>query len=273
MKTKFNFFEIVQEGNIAILYLNKPEKRNAMDWDFWSELPDAVAEINGEPSIRAFIIAARGKSFSTGLDIASFTAQFKDILHSKTADSRARLMQLILDMQKGINAVYDSNKSSIAVVHKHCIGGALDLISACDMRYCTSDASFSLREIKVAIVADMGSLNRLPAIIGQGNTRELALTGKDISSAEALRMGLVSNILPSFDEAMDYARKVANEIAENPMFVQVGVKEVMRELTTKTLEEGLRYVALWNSSYLYSHEFDVAMESFHKRKKPEYNKS
>lgn len=116
MKTKFNFFEIVQEGNIAILYLNKPEKRNAMDWDFWSELPDAVAEINGEPSIRAFIIAARGKSFSTGLDIASFTAQFKDILHSKTADSRARLMQLILDMQKGINAVYDSNKSSIAVV-------------------------------------------------------------------------------------------------------------------------------------------------------------
>ena len=271
MKTKFEFFEIVQEGSIAVLYLNKPEKRNAMDWSFWNELPLAVAEINSEKSIRAFVVAARGKSFSTGLDVTGFTDQFAPFLKDNSSDDRRKFLDLILHMQSGINAVYNSDKPSVAAVQKHCIGGGLDLISACDIRYCSEDASFSLREAKVAIVADMGSINRLPAIIGQGNTRELALRSHDIDSKEAYRMGLVTKVLPDADSLLVEAKKTANEIAENPSIVIEGVKQVMRFSEGKPLEAGLNYVCVWNSSFLASKDFSRAVEGFKTKKRPVYN--
>lgn len=271
MKQEFNFFQVEVEDHVATIYLNKPKKRNAMDWDFWRELPEVIAEIDADPQIRAFVIAGKGKSFSTGLDIADFTERFAELLQCRIGEERKKFYHLIEDMQKGLNAVYQSNKPSIAIVHRHCIGGGLDLISACDMRYCSADASFSLREVKVAIVADMGSINRLPAIIGDGNTRELALTGKDIDSAEALRIGLVSKVLPDATSALEHGQKIAKEISENPVFVVEGVKEVMRYCQGKPLEDGLNYVCVWNSSFLMSKEFQVAIEGFKNRKKPVYN--
>ncbi len=268
---KFNFFEIEIHDAIAIVYLNKPETRNAMSWDFWMELPLVIEDINENKNVRAFIIAGRGKSFSTGLDVVGFTTQFEDHLKNNSADDRKKFYSLILKMQSGINAVYQSNKPSIAVVQKHCIGGGLDLISACDIRFATEDAIFSLREAKVAIVADMGSINRLPAIIGQGNTRELALTGKDIDSKEALRIGLINKILTDHTLAMQEAIKVANEIADNPSIVVEGIKEVMRYSEGKPIEAGLNYVCLWNSSFLASKDFALAIDGFKNKKRPKYN--
>ncbi|MCB1179288.1 MAG: crotonase/enoyl-CoA hydratase family protein [Leptospiraceae bacterium] len=273
MKTKFEFFEIKQEKNIAIIYLNKPEKRNAMDFSFWNELPAVIDEINKEKSIRAFVIAAKGKSFSTGLDVNSFSDQFQKYFQPNLAEGRKEFHQLIIKMQSGINAVYNSNKPSIAIVQKHCIGGALDLISACDIRYCTKDAMFSLREAKVAIVADMGSINRLPAIIGDGNTRELALTAKDIDSDEALRIQLVSKIFPDLETGLEEAKKTAHEISENPSIVIEGLKEVMRFSEGKPLEAGLNYVCVWNSSFLSSAEFHEALNGFKNKKRPVYNQN
>jgi enoyl-CoA hydratase len=271
MNTKFDFFEIEQTGNIATIYLNKPEKRNAMDFSFWKELPEVVSKIDNEKSIRAFVIAGRGKSFSTGLDVTNFSDQFAPYLKENLAETRKEFYKLILLMQSGINAIYNSNKPSVASIQKHCIGGGLDLISACDIRYCTEDAIFSLREAKVAIVADMGSINRLPAIIGQGNTRELALTGKDINSEEAFRMQLVTKVFPDAETCLKEAQKTAMEIAENPGFVIEGVKEVMRYSEGKPLEAGLNYVCVWNSSFLASHEFLEALQSFKTKKRPIYN--
>ncbi len=267
----FEFFEIIQEENIAIVYLNKPEKRNAMDWSFWRDLPLVIDFINQENSIHAFIIAGKGKSFSTGLDVNEFTTQFEEFLKPNIGDDRLRFYRFIKEMQSGINAIYNSNKPSIAVVHKHCIGGALDLISACDIRYCTKDSSFSLREAKVAIVADMGSLNRLPSIIGQGYTRELALTGKDISAEEAKEMRLVNQVFESLDDALNQARLTAKEIAENPKIVIEGIKEVLRYSEGKPLEDGLNYVCLWNSSFLASKDFEKAKQAFRNKVRPKYN--
>lgn len=275
MKTHFEFFEIVErpEDHTAILYLNRPEKRNAMNWPFWRDLPDAIAEIDANPRIHAFIIAARGKSFSTGLDLESFFQEFGSVVQAPLGDDRRKFFDLIQRMQKGINAVYDSPKPSIAAVQKHCIGGGLDLISACDIRYATVDASISLREAKVAIVADMGSINRLPAIIGQGHTRELALTGKDIDGPEAERIGLVTKVFQTEEEMMQTAIATAKEIAENPKLVVSGVKDVMRYSEGKALEAGLNYVALWNSSFLDSADFRGALQSFKERKRPVYNQN
>lgn len=271
MRNDFEFYHIEVENHVATVYLNKPEKRNAMDYSFWRDLPLVVEEINKDDDIRAFIIAAKGKSFSTGLEVGSFSEQFAHFFDPNTADSRKKFYKLIQDMQSGINAVYNSNKPSIAVVQKHCIGGALDLISACDMRYCSSDASFSLREVKVAIVADMGSINRLPSIIGQGNTRELALTGKDIDAQEAYRMGLVNKVFPTVEESLAYAKKTAEDIASSPVIVVEGVKEVMRFSEGKPMAEGLNYVCVWNSSFLASEDFAVAREAFRTKTRPVYN--
>lgn len=272
MKT-YKFFTIEQKDSLAILSLNKPETRNAMSWDFWMELPEAIAEIDSHPSIYAFIIAGRGKSFSVGLDVLEFTTKYRAFLQENNGDDRKKFYDLILKMQSGINAVYNSNKPSIAVVQKHCIGGGLDLISACDIRIATEDSIFSLREAKVAIVADMGSINRLPAIIGQGNTRELALTGKDIDGKEALRIGLVNHLFPNLDSAMEYATKTAMEISQNPKIVLEGIKEVMRYSEGKPLDAGLNYVCLWNSSFLASRDFGEAIASFEQKKRPEYNRA
>lgn len=273
MKYDYPFFQVEVQGPIAILYLNKPEKRNAMEWSCWRDLPKVVEEINQDDRIRAVIVAGRGKSFSTGLDLDEFFTEFKDVLHGQVADDREKLFHLILTMQEGMNRIQNSPKPFIAAVHKHCIGGGLDLIAACDIRYATKDASISLREAKVAIVADMGSLNRLPAIIGEGNTRELALTGKDISGEEALTMGLVTKVFETHDELMRAAFQTAEEIAANPAIVIRGVKNVMNYCMDKSIQDGLQYVASYNAGLLDSRDLRVAYESFQQRKRPEYNKN
>ncbi|GBF49539.1 enoyl-CoA hydratase [Leptospira ryugenii] len=267
----FPFFEIVYDRNVAILYLNRPDKRNAMNWPFWRDLPEVIQTIDADPKVHAFIIAARGKSFSTGLDLEQFFSEFQHIVQGELGDHREKLYHLILDMQKGINAVYDSKKPSIALIQRHCIGGGLDLISACDVRYASKDASFSLREAKVGIVADMGSLQRLPAIIGQGNTRELALTGKDIDANEALRMGLVTKVFDTEEEMFAYGLKTAHEIAENPTIVIRGVKQVMNASAHFNLKDALNYVAVWNASMLDTKDFRQAIQGFREKKRPIFN--
>ncbi|TGK02588.1 crotonase/enoyl-CoA hydratase family protein [Leptospira langatensis] len=273
MKTSFEFFEIEEkEDGVAVVFLNRPDKRNSMNWSFWRDLPDVVDEINNNSKIRAFVVAGRGKSFSTGLDLDSFFQEFGSVVQGQFGDDRRKFYELILRMQKGINAVYDSPKPSVAAIQKHCIGGGLDLISACDIRYATYDASISLREAKVAIVADMGSINRLPSIIGQGHTRELAYTGKDIDGEEAYRIGLVSKLFKTQEELLAGAIQTATEIAANPQIVVQGVKEVMNFAEGKPLSAGLNYVAVWNSSFLDSKDFREVLTSFRERKRPEYNK-
>ncbi|XDD43931.1 crotonase/enoyl-CoA hydratase family protein [Leptospira sp. WS60.C2] len=265
------FFTIERRKNIAILWLDRPEKRNAMNWPFWRDLPDMVAEIDADPKIHCFVIAAKGKSFSTGLDLEEFFQEFKPVVQGELADGREKLYQLILTMQKGINAVYNSKKPSIALVQKHCIGGGLDLVSACDIRYASEDAVFSLRESKVAIVADMGSLQRLPHLIGNAHTRELALTGKDITAEEAYHMGLVTKVTKDFDHLLEEGLKTAQEISENPTIVIRGVKQILNHGIGKTIEEGLDYVAVWNASMLDSMDFRSAISGFMERKRPVFN--
>lgn len=271
MAYNYPFFEVSIEEPIAVVYLNKPEKRNAMEFSFWRDLTPLVQELNADNRVRAIVIAGRGKSFSTGLDLDEFFTDFKDVLQGNFADDREKLYQLILTMQEGMNQLQNSPKPSIAAIHKHCIGGGLDLIAACDIRYATKDANISLREAKVAIVADMGSLNRLPSIIGQGNTRELALTGKDISGEEALSMGLVTKLFDTQEELLESAKKIAKEIADNPAIVIRGVKNVMNYCMDKSIADGLQYVASWNAGMLDSKDLREAYASFQKRKRPVYN--
>jgi enoyl-CoA hydratase len=168
----------------------------------------------------------------------------------KGNEKREYLYKLILEMQSGFNKIANGKKVYIASINGYCIGGGLDMISACDIRLSSRDAIFSLRETKVGIVDDLGSLNRLPSIIGEGETRLLAFTGKDINSEEAFRIKLISKIYENKEELFEESIKLAKEISRNKKDVLEGVKDVLNYNLNHSSEDGLNYVALRNSSFL-----------------------
>ena len=196
MNDKYPFFQLEKnpENKTATLYFNRPEKLNAMNWPFWRDFPDIIREIEKDDDIVAVIITGRGKSFSVGLDVIELFTDHSDAINAKTAEARDKLYELIFQMQAGFRLVASGNKIYIAAIHKHCIGAGLDVAVACDLRLATTDAVFSVRETKIGIVADMGSLNRLPLIVGQGNARFLAYTGKNVNADQAQKMGLINEL-------------------------------------------------------------------------------
>lgn len=265
----YPFFEVEKhvEQQAAVLYLNRPEKLNAMSWPFWRDLPFIVEDLERDPEVRVVVIAGRGKSFSVGIDVFEFFVNNQDTLIGATPEFREKLYDLIVLMQQGFNRMADGNNIYIGAVHRHCIGGALDLISACDLRLASKDAVFSLRETKIAIVADMGSLNRLPLIIGHGATRMLALTGRDFPADAALRMGLVNELYDNQEDLLKGALNLAGEIADNPDNAVRGTKQVLRYMENHSVEDGLKYVATWNSAFFNTGEVQKAFQRSMESKK------
>lgn len=268
----YPFFEVEKDtsNRTAILYLNRPEKRNAMNWDFWRDLPAVVDELDQDKDVRVVVIAGRGKSFSTGLDIVEFFDKFKDTLSGDVADRREELHHFILRMQSGMNRIAHSRKPFIAAVHRHCIGGALDLIAACDIRVASKDSVVSLREAKVAIVADMGSLQRLPGIIGMGNTRLMAYTGGDFKADHCERMGLFSQIFDNYETLLAGACQLAAEISANSGIAVRGSKHVLNYVQNHAVDDSLAYVATFNAAYIDSLDFRELGKAFNEKRRPEF---
>lgn len=259
-------------GHVAEVVLTGPGKGNAMGPDFWREMPTVFAAIDRDPEVRVVVVRGEGRMFSAGLDLAAVMGNLAPKMSADggIAGARTDLLDEILDMQGAINAVESCRKPVIAAIHGWCIGGGVDLIAACDIRLAAADAKFSIREVKVSIVADMGSLQRLPAIIGEGNTRLLALTGKDIDAAEALRIGLVTSVHDDVDGVRQAALDLAAEIAANPPLVVQGVKRVMNDSRDLTTGEALRHVAVWNAAFLASHDLGEAMAAFAEKRPPDF---
>jgi enoyl-CoA hydratase len=247
------------ENKTAPLYFNRPEKLNAMNWPFWRDLPAVIKEIEEDKNIVATVIAGRGKSFSVGLDVMDLFTGHAEAVAAASAEARNKLYELILTMQQGFRAIAQGEKIYIAAIHRHCIGAGLDISVACDLRLASTDAIFSVRETKIAIVADMGSLNRLPLIIGQGNTRMMAYTGRDVDARQALNMGLVSELYENQELLMAAAAKLAGEIASNSAAAVRGTKKILNFMENHSPDEGLNYVAAWNAAFLDIKELERAM--------------
>jgi enoyl-CoA hydratase len=265
----YDFFEVEKHvaQQTAVLYLNRPAKLNAMNWPFWRDLPLVVDDLEKDPEVRVVVIAGRGKSFSVGIDAFEFFVNNQDALAGATPEFREKLYDLILQMQEGFNRMAEGNNIYIGAVHRHCIGAGLDLIAACDLRLAARDAIFSVRETKIAIVADMGSLNRLPLIIGQGATRMLALTGRDFPAEAALRMGLINELHENQEELMKAALSLAAEIAGNADNAVRGTKKVLNYMENHSVEDGLKYVAAWNSAFFNAGEVQKAFQRSMESKK------
>ena len=253
------------DGHVATLWLDRPEAGNAMGPEFWSDLPGVVEAICAIEDVRVIILAAKGKNFSVGLDLKSMGGSFVSSggsTSSQATKSRA-LNRSIKGMQASVTSVAACRVPVIAAIHGWCIGGGVDLAAACDLRVASEDAKFSVREAKVAIVADIGSLQRLPAIIGAGHLAELALTGKDISAERAATIGLVNHVADGGAEGVyTLARQIADEIAANSPLAVEGTKAVLATNDTMSVDEGLDFVADWNTMYINSNDLIEAMTSF-----------
>lgn len=269
MSAEYKSLKVTRIEGVTEVVLTGPGKGNAMGPDFWREMPEVFSQLDRDEETRSIIIRGQGGNFSYGLDLMAMGGSISPAGKNLAAE-RARLLDLVADMQQSFNRVAQCRKPVIAAIAGWCVGGGVDLISACDIRLCSADARLSLREVKVAIVADLGSLQRLPFIIGDGATRELAFTGKDIDSARALRIGLVSDVYESEEALLEAARRLAGEIASNPPLVVQGIKQVMNESRDKAVAEGLRYVAVWNSAFLHSEDLIEAMTAFRERRPPQF---
>jgi enoyl-CoA hydratase len=262
---------VARAGHVAEVTLLGPGKGNAMGPDFWRELPVVFGALDDDPEVRAIVLTGAGPNFSYGLDLPAMMPAWAPLLAGDAlAGPRTAFLADIRRLQDSVNAIASTRKPVIAAVSGWCVGGGVDVIAAADVRLAAADAKFSVREAKVAIVADLGSLQRLAGIIGEGHLRELALTGKDIDAARAERIGLVNDVHPDAEAVLAAARSMAEEIAANPPLVVQGVKEVLSAGVEQRVAEGLRYVSAWNAAFLPSKDLGEAVQAFMERREPEF---
>ena len=259
------------DKHVARVTLIGPGKGNAMGPAFWAEMPTVFAALDADRDVRAIVLTGSGRNFSYGLDLPAMAGTMTGLLtDGASARPRADFHTELTGMQRSISAVADCRTPTIASVHGWCIGGGVDLISAVDIRYASADATFSVREVKLAIVADVGSLARLPLILTDGHLRELALTGKDIDAARAEKIGLVNDVYADAEACLAAAHATADEIAANPPLTVRGVKDVLDQQRISRVSESLRYVAAWNSAFLPSKDLTEGITAAFAKRAPDF---
>ncbi len=264
----YEHIEVEREDHVATLWLNRPDKLNAMSSDMWEDIPKAMASLDVDDSIRVVIVAGRGSAFSVGIDISMLAGLQPE--GDSPAEKSKQTYEIIKGLQETNNSFANSPKPVIAAIHGYCIGQGINLVTACDIRLAAADALISLRETRMGLVADVGVLQRLPSIVGAGHTAELAFTGKDITAQYAKDIGLVNGVFPNQDALMTGARELAAEIAANSPLVISGVKQVLAANRGRTIDQALDYVARWNSAYLYSNDLYEAIAAFTEKREPDF---
>ena len=255
-------------GHVATLWLDRPDARNAMGRELFTDLPLAAKEVASNKDIRVLVIAAKGPAFTVGLDLKTMGGNLGASSNAKSsAVANSTFYDSILRMQDANTCFSELKIPVIAAVHGYCLGGGIDLITACDIRLCSSDAVFSVREAKIAIVADLGTLQRIPKIVSAGHVAELAYTARDFDAAYAERIGLVNRVAGTNAESvLASAYELANEIAANSPLAVQGTKSVLAANDGRTVEEGLKFVANWNALYINSNDLKEAFTAVLERR-------
>lgn len=271
MSTSYNFYKVEKKDNVAWVFLNRPEKKNAMGPDAWREIVPIFADIEADDEIRVAVIAGEGKDFSAGIDLVGMAPLIPTLKNwDMSAKATVKLFKDIFPLQDSMTCVEKCSKPVICAFHGYCIGAALDLGAACDIRLASEDARISLREAAVAIIADVGVLQRLPHIVGQGVAREMAFTAKYITARRALQVNLVNEVYPDKEALLKGAADLAAEIAaQAPLAVQ-GAKEVLNYCRGKSIADGLEYVAARSAMILPSEDLAETMAAFMEKRTPKY---
>ena len=255
---------------IATVAMNRPEKANAMNLRMWLELREAFKWIDEEASIRVAVLRGAGPCFTAGIDLELLGSVRQEIADQCDGRAREKLRRLILDLQDSLTSIERCRKPVLAAIHGYCIGGGVDLVCACDMRYCSSDATFSIKEIDVGMTADVGTLQRLPKLIGEGMVRELAYTGRAVAGQEAKEIGLVNHSYASAGMLFHEVAKIAATIAKKSPLSIRGIKEMVNYARDHSVADGLNYIATWNAAMLMSEDLTEAMTAARGKREPKF---
>jgi len=266
----YQTISIVLQDAVARVDLNRPDNGNCLNAVMWQELKCVFDELDARPEIRVVALGGRGKHFSTGIDLDFLTTMQQELKRLPEGLKQEYLKHFISDLQDSVNAIERCRKPVLAAVQGFCLGAGVDIVAACDMRYATPATRFSVKEVDLAIVADLGSLQRLPAIVGQGVARELAYTGRMFKGEEAMTMGLVNRLFPKTEELADGVMALAIDLAAKSPLTLRGIKETMNYSRDHAIAEGLEYVAQRNAAMLLSKDLEEALAAFMEKRTPKF---
>ncbi len=266
---KYNQFRVTIENHIAHVAFNRPSKANSLNLEAWEEMKDIFENLHKNPDARVIILSGEGNNFCAGIDLNLLmnASQFDAKCEAR---KREQLRDFIKKLQDCITAIEKCRKPVLAAIHKSCIGGAVDIISACDMRYCTEDAYFCIQEINLGLVADIGTLQRLPKILNLGIMAELAYTGRKVFGEEAKEIGLVNRVYQDKEKMMEDVLAIAKTIASKSPVCIRGTKEILLYTRDHSVEESLNYMVAWNASMLLSNDIFEAMAAYMQKREPEF---
>lgn len=234
------------EPGVGIIKLNRPNKGNAMSFKMFREIKQAVELLDNDSDVLVIIIEGQGKHFCTGLDLID-AAQLAMPDEEEPARYAIKMLKVIKDLQDCISSVEVCKKPVIAIVQGYCIGAGVDLITACDVRYVVQDAQISVREVAIGMAADVGTLQRLPKVVGNSSwVRELIYTGKFVTGEECFRFNLFSKIFENYESCYKGALELAREINSKSPVALVGCKTTLNYSRDHTVDEGLSFIAHWN---------------------------
>ena len=253
LNTPLTCFTLTEANHIAHLVLNKPEAMNTMHPTFWRELDAALTQIHAQGTARALVISSTGKHFSAGMALDTFAGAIQ--MDDQSPEGRAAIFDVLTDMQATFTKIENLRIPVIAAIQGGCIGGAVDMVTACCIRYASADAFFCIQEINIGMVADVGTLQRLPKLIPLAIAKELAYTGRRMPATQALQYGLVNAVLDTPEAATAAALQCAAEIASKPPIAQWGTKQALHYARDHSVEDALKQMgwlqgAIWSNRHV-----------------------
>lgn len=266
----YQTLSVTLADGVARVELARPDKLNAMSRPMWSELREAFREVDEKPEARVVILTGAGRHFTAGIDLAMLSEITGREGDACPARRREALRRTLLELQDVITGLETCRKPVLAAIHGACIGGGIDLTCAADMRYCTEDASFVIKEIDLAIVADVGTLQRLPKIIGEGMARELAYTGRTFSGREAREIGFVNRCFATRDDMLAGVTEIARVIAAKSPIAIRSSKEMLLYARDHSVADSLKYMAIWNAGLMQSVDLEEAVEAARQKRVPRF---
>jgi enoyl-CoA hydratase len=247
----YECFDVEVNDKVGHIKMTRPDKANSMVASFWNDLPSIVDEMSASGSVRAVVLSGEGKHFCSGMDLSVFGSDptLSDSNGPKHPSRRGeRFRSTAMKLQESFTALERARMPVLCAIQGACVGGAIDMVSAADLRYSTESAFFSIAEINIGMTADVGTLQRMPRLVAEGIVRELAYTGRRWTAAEALAAGFVNTVFPDQETLLAGVLDIAAQIASKSPMAIWGTKKSMQYSQEHTIADGLEYIANWNAS-------------------------
>ncbi len=267
----YSCFDVSIENKIAHLVMKRPQKRNAMNETFWRELPEIIRNIDAEATARVIVISSTGPHFTAGIDLAYLATALVDDGSTKAKMQRPQqFLDLVTYLQNSFTALEQCRIPVLAAIQGGCIGGGVDLATACDLRYATRDAFFTIQEINIGMTADVGTFPRIVKLMPEGVVRELAYTGRKLSADEAMRFALVNQVFDDHQAMLEGVMEIAREIAAKSPNAIIGSKRIITHARDHATQETLDYIGVWNMAMLQPEEIMESIAAKQQKRTAKY---